>query len=123
MAEESETEEEDEDIYQFFTLPENSAFQIFCTYLIIICCITSSYMYAYLGAFGAKASTPLIEGLSVFFDIVFALDILRKFLSQYSEKGSSLPVKDHTKIRQKYMREDFWSDFVVWLPVYPMIEG
>ena len=50
------------DFMSLIILRKHTYFQIFCSYLSILLCVTSSYMYAYVAAFGDEAITPLIRG-------------------------------------------------------------
>ena len=103
---------------------ENSAFSGFWYGVDITCCIISSYLYAYLGAFGSDSITKERDIVVLVFEVVFVCSMLKNFLTEYkSETISSKPVRDLKKIGIRYLNNGFIMDFLMIIPFAPVLSS
>jgi hypothetical protein len=84
-------------------------------YIYILCCVASSYLYAYLAAFGMPVFNKDIEKVLLALDIYFFLCIIKCFMTSYTNKDQQ-QVKDFWKIGKNYLRESFVMDIITWVP-------
>ena len=108
-----------------FIIREDCAFTVFSKMTQIICCLLSSYYYAWLSCFGFTVNDPLSHfWIHIFFEGIFLIAIGLNFITEYSNlgpDGETKPVRDLGKIASNYMKGDFWPEFIVWIPLYAMI--
>lgn len=50
------------------------------------------------------------------FDFFFLCCIVKKFLTEYTPQGESLPVRNIQMIATRYLFSGFFIDFILWLP-------
>lgn len=81
----------------------------------MICCLTSSYFFAYVAAF-YHPDGFWWWGIEIFYELIFLLDIVRNFLTEYQELGEKLPTRDFPKIASNYMRGLFIIDLIPLIP-------
>lgn len=55
--------------------------------------------------------------ISVFFETVFSISIIMRFLTDFIPPGETLPVRDFEKIYTRYLQEGFLFDFIPWIPI------
>ena len=60
----------------------------------VLCCLISSYFYAYMAAFQDPKRGDSLFILMVFFETVFAISIMLKFLVEYVKDGQTIPTRD-----------------------------
>jgi hypothetical protein len=53
----------------------------------------------------------------LFFEIVFAIDIVLKFCREFYPLGETIPVRDHSQISNRYLKGEFVSDFIPSFPI------
>jgi hypothetical protein len=109
-----------EDMYEMCVICEHSTFSMVWGYLELIACILSSYLYAYLAATYWEEVAYEIKKLELFFDVFFGLDILKKFFTDYTPIGETVPKKDVSIIR-RYLRSSFRMDFLLFFPFFSVI--
>ena len=87
-----------------------------------ICCLFSSYFYAFMAAFGQpEPDTPLYK-LDWFFEIVFYISFLLCFLVDFVPEGGSRPVRNFRSIAIRYLKGGFIMDFLPIIPFVQMID-
>ena len=91
--------------------------------LVIIVCIASSFVYAFLAAFYiTKEGTPL-RALEIFFEVVCGIDILVKFILEYKPDDSIFMVRDLYKIAVNYVKTAFIYDLLPMIPFHIIFDG
>lgn len=122
------------EIWKYFIVGEQSAFSAVWAFFDIICCISSSYLYAYIAAFGMKdfgytKKDPIghdqeefFISVEITFEIIFMLSIIKQFLTEYTPEGETIPVRDLQKIAKRYIKDGFLLDFICVLPISRMLK-
>jgi len=82
----------------------------------LICCLTSSYFYAWIGCFGNKEDS-WFRLVDIIFETIFTISILVRFTTDFIPEGNTTPVKDHFKIAKRYWAKGFLYDFIPWIPI------
>ena len=78
----------------------------------------SSYAYAWIAYFGNDSDWNGPFKLTVFFESIFTLSILLKFITTFIEEGETVPESNHTLIYQNYRDNGgMYSDLVAWIPI------
>ena len=77
-------------------------------------------MYGYLSAFGEQQIPQREIILLWFYNTIFALDILRNFLTEFQLEGQHINCRDLKTIAVNYMKKEFRSDFAIWLPLWEL---
>ena len=54
------------------------------------------------------------------YDLIFLLDIVRTFLTEFTKDGETVPCRDLMKIAVRYLDSDFKMDFICWLPFWEL---
>ena len=86
----------------------------------IFSCISSSYIYAYLGAFGKDSDDTLMNTLITTYEGIFLITILKNFSTDYTPLGSTEVVKNLRLISLRYLKEGgFILDFIC---IFPFVE-
>lgn len=85
----------------------------------IFCCLTSSYIYAWVSCFGTEGgiSYDHLHVMIIVYELIFFLSIVKKFITDYIPDGETNPVKDLGLIRERYFKQDFWVDIITWFPI------
>lgn len=113
------------DIENYLIMSETNFVSIFLNYIDIIICISSSYFYAYLGAFyeviKSTADFDVAEQYLLFLDIYFTLDIIKCFLTDFTPEGERKPVRNFKKIAKHYLENAFIRDFILWVPLFRVL--
>lgn len=101
-------------------LDQNSVFCLIWNFIEVICCVLSSYMYAYMAAFGIRNSDLTINSdlrvTDIFFFIVFTISIIMNFLRDFVPEGETQACKDLRKIAIRYLHGQFLLDLIAWVP-------
>lgn len=87
--------------------------------MIVLLCSVSSFYYALLAGFREK----LLEEMHIvnILETVFLLDCLSNFFLSYSQNPKdpkSRVLKDSKSIWNKYLKGNFWIDFVPLIPLH-----
>ena len=92
----------------------------------VILSIISSYVYAYMAAFGTENSdtTPNKDLLiaDIFFFAFFTISIIINFLRDFVPPGETQACKDLKKIAQRYIHGQFFIDLIAWVPFQFIID-
>lgn len=114
------------DFWKLIILDQSSIFCLFWNVFEVLCCIISSYMYAYMAAFGIHNNDVTINVdlriADIFFFVVFTISILMNFLRDFVPEGETQACKDLKKIAQRYLLGQFSLDFVAWVPFQFIID-
>jgi hypothetical protein len=89
----------------------------------IISCIVSSYIYAYMAAFGVAALDSTTYAMYIVFEGVFVLSIIKNFTTEYKSDGMSKPIRDAKKIAMRYLNNGFIMDLVMVIPFTELFGG
>ena len=121
------------EIWKYFIVGEHSGFSQFWFVIYIISCIFSSYIYAYLAAFGTndeafnhsypgQSEMQFFTNLEISFETIFVLSIIKQFLTEYTPDGETQPIRDLQKIAKRYIKDDFVLDTICVLPISRMLK-
>lgn len=108
---------------QLAIINHRGAFSICWDYIDLIVCILSSYLYAYMGAYGIHNDLHVndsdIKHISLFLtlDVYFGVCIIKRFITDFMPLGSCQPERNPLKIAKNYLTSDFALDFLMWLPI------
>ena len=90
--------------------------------LITIMCISSSFFYAYLSAFGIPQEGSFNSSVDLFYILVFSVDTaLRFFINDFKNDNSKS--KDIKKIALNYIKDGFFFDFITTVPFIRILDG
>jgi hypothetical protein len=70
----------------------------------LLACFTSPYFYAWIALSGVGAEDNFQFYLTVVYESIFALNIIKKFLTDYVPDGDITPEQDLTKIADRYLQ-------------------
>ena len=100
-----------------FIMSSTNQFYLYWISLNTLCCLTSSYVYAYMAAFRTANEPGHLESVNYAFETLFAISIVMRFFVDYYEEGKQFPVRDLTLIAKNYLRTDFLYDFIPLIPL------
>lgn len=83
----------------------------------VFCCLTSSYIYAYMAAFENPEPGTNLFKLFISYEIIFLVAFLLNFLVEYTPKGEEKPVRDIKSIAWNYLKGNFALDFIPLIPL------
>lgn len=55
--------------------------------------------------------------LTIIFESIFAIDIVKNFITEYTPDGEIVPVNDFFKIAERYFSSGFLIDFIPTFPI------
>ena len=105
----------------------NPWYKLWCG-LDILCCLVSSYMYAYIAVFKneigyAKVGTTTLCDLVFFFELIFMLSILFKFFLEFKLEEEPLPIRNLKRIAVRYIKsQEFLRDFIPIIPLAHLVQ-
>lgn len=102
--------------YQNLIFMENSWISNIWKSIDIISCIISSYIYAYMAAFGESSLSESAYILYILFEAVFVISIIKNFTTEYKSDGMSKPIRDIKKIAIRYLNTGFIIDLLMVIP-------
>lgn len=82
---------------------EKSIFSIYWNFLDIATNICSSYVYAYMGAFGPYSLNYVSEDVLIFFNFVFCFSIIKSCLTDFTPDGEIVAVTNISIISKRYI--------------------
>ena len=88
----------------------------------ILCCLTSSYYYAYMSTFNDTSNDGNVTATVLVFETIFGLHILLKFFTEFKTDDSVLPVRDFGLIADNYLKNEFFIHLIPLIPLTQMIE-
>ena len=105
-------------------ISEYGSFNIFWKIFDLINCILSSYIYAWLAAFGDQASGTVMTDMSIFFESCFTVTMLLHFITDYTPEGERVPIRELSKISKRYLfSQKFVLDFLTLIPFQILLRG
>ena len=109
----SDCEDHQFDFVECLILSEHSYFQVVWRIILLSSSIASPYYYAWV-AYEGYENTPTAIWL---FELVFAMDILREFLTEFVPDGETIPVRNLRRIAARYIERDFYFDMIPTFPI------
>jgi len=97
-------------------IDHESKFSAVWSMLDIFCCLTSSYVYAWVACFGTEG-TEILSVLTVVYEVIFTLTIAVNFLTNYTPDGETIKVQDLAAIAVRYRKGQFTIDIIAWFPL------
>lgn len=88
----------------------------------IIFCLISGYLYMWLATFGEEINMEELWILTGIMEIFFLISMYSNFMTDYLPEGSSEPVRDLQKIAIRYLKGDFFMQFLALIPFTFFIE-
>lgn len=104
-------------ILDMISIPEDNRVYLWWRTLVIFCCLTSSYFYAFMAAFQDPTPGSFLAWINVIFEIIFLTSICIQFLVEFTPPGQLTPVKDITQISLRYLKGEFYKDFIPIIPL------
>lgn len=101
--------------------------------VVVISCLLSCYFYSFLTIFGIREMQESILGYEkgmgealritdlVFF-ILFSIDIILKFITEYTPTGEIIPCREIEQITMTYLQTKFLLDIIPWFPFHYIID-
>jgi hypothetical protein len=99
------------------SIPEDNRVYMVWRSFNVFCCLTSSYFYAYMAAFENPATGSFLGRLNFIYECIFTVSMLIQFLVEFTPPGQRTPVKDISQISLRYLKGEFWKDFVPIIPL------
>jgi len=91
--------------------------------MVIMFCIISSYIYAYITAFRIPEKGGSMANLDIAFDIIFAMDMCVQFLLEFKPEDQYNKVRDLTEIAKRYIKGQFAIDVIALIPFSSFFTG
>lgn len=105
-------------ITQLIILKHDNKFLEFWSFLNIFSCLTSSYFYAYISAFGVPEVGSVLSVIVFTYEIIFFIKMMLCFITEYKPEGDlAEPVRDIQEISMIYLKGHFIYDFIPILPL------
>lgn len=115
-------------ILDWLFISPNSTFSVYWQALAIKMSVVSSWIYAFLGAFGIEEVNNLahVDHFNFLFillglDVFFGLCILKNMLTGYEDQKNMKVVTDVKIIAINYLRGNGLIDILVWVPFQTVI--
>lgn len=83
----------------------------------IICCLTSSYLCAYMAAFENPHVGHILFDLLYAHETIFLISMILRFFVDYQNEGDVRPVRDIIKIGKRYLDTKFRYDLIPLIPL------
>lgn len=98
-------------------LSENSLFVQVESFIYMINCCISSYVYSWMAAFGHDPSYKSLTPYIVLIELMFIFHIYVKFTTDYVPDGEQMPVKNLLRIAKRYVNSKaFKYDIIPLIP-------
>lgn len=95
---------------------ENPVYQVWKV-IIVLMCLSSSLLYAYLAAFGIPGGDSITIKITLGFEVMFFFDLVVQFLLEYKPEDSYTTERNLSKIAWRYLKGRFLLDFLQVLPI------
>ena len=79
--------------------------------------VLSSYFYSWLTCYGDHYEYETVDLVVIIIEIFFLVNMLVKFITDYTEEGEKFPVKDWIKIAKRYLKNGFITDLIPIIPL------
>jgi hypothetical protein len=90
----------------------------FWRFFVVLVCIASSLIYAYLAAFGVPEYGTTMFYIDYSFEVIFACDMIVQFLLEFKPEDQYNRVRDLTEIAKRYLKGRFFIDLISQIPFY-----
>lgn len=90
--------------------------------LYVMSCLFSPYIYAYFALHGHEQGEKGPVWITIGFECIFVITILKNFITEYTPEGEIVPVKDIWKISDRYLKSEFLIDLVPTIPMTFIID-
>ena len=108
-----------DNVFDFLVISQQNTFYQAWSIIHTLSCLTSSYFYAYMAAFGQPIKGTSIYRLDWVYEVIFYISLGLNFIVDYTPEGSNKPVRDLKEIGKRYLKNGFWMDF---LPIIPFVQ-
>ena len=98
-------------------IKQNNRYYMYWRTLNTLCCLTSSFFYAFMAAFRGMTENPTLYKINMAYESVFLISMGLQFIVEYVEVGNPTPVRDLQKIALRYLKTQFWFDFIPIIPL------
>jgi hypothetical protein len=102
--------------YDHFIISQNNSLLFVWSWLYLLCCLTSAYVYGFLAAFFDGNSDGTLYSLQIIYESIFSVNIVLRFFTEYTPEGSPNPERDLSKIASRYLRNEFFLEFITVIP-------
>jgi hypothetical protein len=108
---------------QYLIIRNDTQFYLIYNLFQALSCIISSFMYAYLAAFGPKSGGSFngLEYFDIIFSTIFSIDIFLRFFITY-EDNDCRKVKTIKEIAMNYIKTELIFDIITVLPLMRIIK-
>lgn len=105
-------------LLELFTINHNGTFYLYFSFFITLCCLFSSYMYLAMAAFRTQSGDGVSIELSIFFEIMFCVDIIVNSCLSYEKEDSQSEETEWnmSKTAYRYLSTSFARDFIPVIP-------
>ena len=112
-------------INTYMIIRQDNFFYIIYNFLMALICIISSFMYAYLSAFGKMYENyDLFESINfydIIFSISFSIDMIIRFFIAYEDQNKKQILK-FQEIAMNYLKHDFVFDLLTVVPIVRILD-
>ena len=112
-----EKEEPDIKLSEIILISREGKFYTCFALLDSIASILSSYFYSWLACYGNHFDTKSISLYVLLVEVFFLVNMIVKFLTDYTEEGEKFPVRDLLKIMKRYLKNGFMIDLIPLIPL------
>ena len=122
IGSDDENEAEDESFFRRIVISPDTMFSQCWRVIYIFSCLTSSYFYAYISAFGVPVHPEPLWYINMIYEGIFLISLLLNFITAYKPQGDmSKPVKNINMISTRYFKGNFIFDFLPLIPFADII--
>ena len=75
-------------------IKQNNRYYMYWRTLNTLCCLTSSFFYAFMAAFRGMTGNPTLYKINMAYESVFLISMGLQFIVEYVEVGNPTPVRD-----------------------------
>lgn len=114
----------DEEVLKFSIVVSNE-----CTFvkvwaaIYLFSCFTSPYFYAWVALNGFEREERFYTSITIFFESVFAINIMLSFLTDFVPDGELVPERDLGKIADRYWHDGFMQEFIPTFPLTFLVDN
>eukprot|EP00347_Sterkiella_histriomuscorum_P018178 403346494 len=101
--------------FQQLIITKQNKWKSFLDIFMIILAVYSTFTSTYYAAFGLETSI-VSEIISISVEVLFGVDIILNFFTEYISEEDFYPVRDHKKIAIRYFKRSFIFDMLSVIP-------
>ena len=95
--------------------PKNKYYILFEGF-VVLCSWASSYLYAYMAAFGDIENGHSLFTMMLCFEAVFLVSMALKFIVSFTKDGQTIPTTDIKQIAERYIKGTFIFELIPLIP-------